>query len=107
MGKNDFAYAVYLYGKRETLNHILTILERSGSNRKTLFVKEQAARTMFYLTDSQVLSSIMQESAGLSQNGYSDDDNDDGDYGDVDSFNIPRTLRSVLDHSSNSKNPNL
>ena len=46
----DFAHAVYLYGGQQTIGDILTCLERSGSDRKTLFVQEQAARAMFYLT---------------------------------------------------------
>jgi hypothetical protein len=102
VGKNDFAHAVYLYGRQQTLDQILAILERSGSDRKTLFVQEQAARTMFYLTDSQILSSLMEKHGQLSKS-----NSDDEEYGSGDSLDIPRTLRNTLDHSSMSKNHNL
>lgn len=98
VGKNDFAHSVYLYGGSRTLDQILTILERSGSDRKTLFVQEQAAQAMFYLTDSQILSSLMSKR---------NDIRSDEDLGTVDSLDMQRTLRNMLDHSSTSKNPNL
>jgi len=104
VGKNDYAHAVYLYGGRKTMDRILQILERSGSDRKTLFVQEQAAQAMFYLTDAQILSSLMQKHSEISR---SSKDDDDDDLGDLDSIDIQRALRNVLDHSSMSKNPNL
>ena len=100
VGKNDFAHAVYLHGKRRTFDDILAILERSGSDRKTLFVQEQAAQAMFYLTDPQAISSVMRKHSEISMN-------DTDEYGTVDSLDIHRTLRSMLDHSSVSMNPNL
>jgi hypothetical protein len=106
VGKNDFAHAVYLYGKRRTLDHLLAILERSGSDRKTLFVQEQAAQTVFYLTDSQVMSSLTRKHSEMVRSD-DDGDDDDEDYGTVESLDIHRTLRNMLDHSSMSKNPNL
>jgi hypothetical protein len=99
VGKNDFAYSVYLYGGRRTMDQILMILERSGSDRKTLFVQEQAAQAMFHLTDSQILSSLMAKRSEMSGR--------DEDLGGVDSLDVQRTLRNMLDHSSTSKNPNL
>jgi hypothetical protein len=99
VGKNDFAQAVYLHGGSRTVDQVLTLLERSGVDRKTLFVQEQAAQAMFYLTDGQILSSLM---AKRSQMAESDDE-----LGSVDSLDIQRTLRNMLDHSSMSKNPNL
>ena len=107
VGKNDFAHAVYLYGGKERLDSILHILERSGSDRKTLFVQEQAARTMFYLTDAQVLSSLIRKHSELSSSKSRNDDDDDCELGNIDSLDIHRCLRNVLDHSSMSKNPNL
>ena len=115
VGKNDYAHAVYLYGGRETFDRIIKILERSGSDRKTLFVQEQAAQAMFYLTDGHVLSTLMQKVSQLRSRKMSstrsrdssDDDEDDYEIGDLDSLDIQRTLRNVLDHSSLSKNPNL
>ena len=114
VGKNDFAHAVYLYGGQPTLNRLLKILERSGSDRKTLYVQEQAAQAMFYLTDSQVLSTLMEKHSELmskrmssTRSRDSTDSDDDDELGDLDSLDIQRALRNVLDHASNSKNPNL
>jgi len=114
VGKNDFAHAVYLYGGQTTLNRILKILERSGSERRTLFVQEQAAQAMFYLTDAQVLSTLMQKHSQLmskrmssTRSRDSTDSDDDDELGDLNSLDIQRALRNVLDHASNSKNPNL
>eukprot|EP00980_Cylindrotheca_fusiformis_P020255 scaffold7328_cov145-Cylindrotheca_fusiformis.AAC.3 len=97
VGKNDFARSVYLDGGRQTLDQILVILERSGSDRRTLFVQEQAAQAIFHLTDSQVLSALMAET---NVSGSKDE-------GMIDALDIQRTLRNMLDHSSTSKNPNL
>ena len=106
MGKNDYAHAVYLYGKAtHAIDNILHILERSGGDRKTLFLQEQAARTMFYLTDSQVLSSLATKHDELARGG--DDDDDSDDLGNVESMDSLRCLRNMLDHSSNAQNPNL
>jgi hypothetical protein len=105
VGKNDFAHAVYLYGRRQTLDRILTILERSGSDRKTLFVQEKAAQTLFYLTDSQIMSTLAAKHGELSRT--SKDEEEEEALGDVDALDIQRTLRNMLDHSSMSKNPNL
>jgi len=114
VGKNDFAHAIYLYGGQAALNRILKILERSGSDRKTLYVQEQAAQAMFYLTDSQILSTLMQKHSELmakrmssTRSRDSSDSDDDEELGDLDSLDIQRALRNVLDHASNSKNPNL
>jgi hypothetical protein len=102
VGKNDFAHAVYLHGNQMALDQILSILERSGSDRKTLFIQEKAAQAMFYLTDSQVMSTLMSKHSQLKSS-----KEDDEEYGTLESLDIPRTLRNVLDHSSMSKNPNL
>ena len=113
VGKIEFAHAVYLYGGETTFNRILKILERSGTDRLTLFVQEQAAQAMFYLTDGQVLSTLMQKHSELTASQMSSNrsrdstDSDDDEPGDLDSLDIQRTLRNVLDHASNSKNPNL
>ena len=114
VGNKEFAHAVYLYGGQITLNRILKILERSGSDRKTLYVQEQAAQAMFYLTDAQILSTLMEVHSNLSAKRMSStrsrdstDSDDDEELGDLDSLDIQRALRNVLDHASNSKNPNL
>eukprot|EP00529_Nitzschia_sp_RCC80_P002265 CAMPEP_0113516958 /NCGR_PEP_ID=MMETSP0014_2-20120614/41926_1 /TAXON_ID=2857 /ORGANISM="Nitzschia sp." /LENGTH=2154 /DNA_ID=CAMNT_0000413969 /DNA_START=305 /DNA_END=6769 /DNA_ORIENTATION=- /assembly_acc=CAM_ASM_000159 len=109
VGKQEYAHAVYLYGGRKTLDSILTILERSGSDRKTLFVQEKAAEAMFYLTDASSLSTLMQKHSevSLARRKSGDDDDDEEELGDLDSLDIQRALRNFLDHASNSKNPNL
>lgn len=110
VGKQDYAHAVYLYGGRKTLDRILTILERSGSDRKTLFVQEKAAEAMFYLTDATILSTLMQKHSEVERaRSNNNSDNDDGldGLGDLDALDIQRALRNFLDHASNSKNPNL
>ncbi|CAJ1956999.1 unnamed protein product [Cylindrotheca closterium] len=98
VGKNDYAYAIYFQDGHRTLNQILTILERSGSSRSTLFVQEKAAQAMFYLTESQILVSMMQTRGEFSQTVESDP---------LDSLDIQRTIRNMLDHSSVNKNPHL
>ena len=100
VGKSDYAHAVYFYGRRRTLDQILGILERSGSDRRTLFVQEKAAQVVFYLSEAQVMSSVSRKYVELSS--VSDDE-----LGDVDSLDMQRCLQSVVDHSSTSKNPNL
>jgi len=98
VGKNDYAYAVYFQGGHRTLNQILAILERSGSDRKTLFVQEKAAQAMFYLTESQVLASMMERGDEFSHSDESDP---------LESLDVHRTIRNMLDHSSVNKNPHL
>lgn len=98
VGKNDYAYAVYFQDGYRTLNQILTILERSGSDRKTLFVQEKAAQAMFYLSESQVLASMMEKRDRVSHSDESEP---------LESLDIQRTVRNMLDHSSVNKNPHL
>jgi FYVE zinc finger/WW domain len=98
VGKSDYAHAVYLYGGKKALDQILWILERSGSDRRTLFVQEKATQVTFYLTESQVMSSVQ---------GKHDSMKSDEELGDSDSLDIQRCLRSMIDHSSSSTNPNL
>jgi len=110
-GKNDFATGVYLYGRRKTLDHILLILERSGTDRKTLFVQEQAARTIFYLTEAKTVLAAQRKQAELQSRHVSADDGgeagDSAPLGGVEDLDLRRAVRSLLDHSSASKNPNL
>jgi hypothetical protein len=99
----DFAHAVYLYGGQQTISDVLACLERSGSDRKTLFVQEQAARAMFYLTDGSILASLETKRNEL----QSKHDQEDEEYGGLECLDMDRTLRNMLDHSSVSKNPAL
>lgn len=104
VGKSDFANAVYKHGSKRTLDQIMGILERSGSDRRTLFVQEKAAQVMFYLTEGHVISSTTRRSGGLVASGGSGDKND---FQDIESFDMQRCLRNMIDHSSSAKNPNL
>lgn len=115
--ETDYAHAVYLYGGAQTMSDILALLERSGSDRKTLFVQEQAARAMFYLTDASILATLEAKQEQLQHqqsnrdnattNEDSDEDNQEFKFGGVESLDMDRTLRNMLDHSSVSKNPAL
>jgi len=109
-GKNDYAVAVYLWGKREKcFDSILKILERSGTDRKTLFVQEQAVRTLYYLTESKTVGAILQKQSERMANrrrgrsgsvgAGSDDGMDDDEAGGVEDLDLRRTLRSLLDHA--------
>mmetsp|Transcript_62300 Transcript_62300/g.94080 ORF Transcript_62300/g.94080 Transcript_62300/m.94080 type:complete len:2134 (+) Transcript_62300:145-6546(+) len=98
VGKTDYAKAVYGHGGRQTIDRILSILERSGSDRRTLFVQEQAAQSLFYLTDKETTDS-------LTRNGSRSED--EGETASADSLDLSRTFQNVLDHASSSKNPNL
>lgn len=98
VGKSVFAHSVYAHGKKQTLDQVLGILERSGSDRRTLFVQEKAAQAVFYLTEPWVMASV-----GTSQMEL--DDQQDADV--AEDLDIQRCLRNMLDHSSTSKNPNL
>lgn len=102
-GQHRFANSVYFYGGKETVEDILAILERSGSDRKTLFVLEQGARTIFYLTDAAIMKSLEAKRHEIIQ----EEEGDESDYGGEHSIDLSRTLRNMLDHSSASKNPNL
>jgi FYVE zinc finger len=98
VGKCDYAHAVYFYGGKKTLDQVLWTLERSGSDRRTLFIQEKAVQVIFYLTEPQVISSFQ---------GKLDTMTSDEQLGDADSLDIQRCLESIIDHSSSSTNPNL
>jgi FYVE zinc finger/WW domain len=105
-GKSEFAVAIYIYGKKTAIDDILAILERSGSSRKTLFVQEQAARTMYYLTEAKLMGAVTRTRSELqsesSRKGSSDE------FGTVEEgLDIPRAIRNLLDHASTTGNPNL
>lgn len=128
------------------LEHILLALERSSTDRKTLYVQEQAARTLFYLTEPKTIGAALRQQAQVSwheddygggsssgqqdkttTNHHHDNDNDNDDdelhqqttkttsnnttkpvpRGRVEDLDLLRAIRSMLDHSSASKNPNL
>ena len=103
VGDNSFVSAVYLQEDASTVfDNILNLLEWSGTNVKTLAVQEQAARAIYYLTDARVVSDIlsMEEASGrLQQEGWRNSV--------VMFFDVPRVLRSMLDHTTNSASPTL
>lgn len=100
-GKSDYAHAIFLYGGKEAMESILALLERTGSDRRTLYIQEQAARAMFYLTEPKILKSLVPKHAEMSSK------NTDEEYGNVDSIDLSRALRNFLDLCSVTKNPNL
>ena len=91
---SKLAHAVYHYGKaHQALFHLLKILERSSTDRRTLFVQEQAAKALFYLTEPSVLSSLPEKTSSKE---------DDRDYGTQEDLDLPHALRNVLDHATTS-----
>lgn len=93
-GSKDFALQVWQ--QPQTLDHIIQILERNGTDRRTLFVQEQAARSLFYLSEPKTITSAAQQQQ---QGG--------GDGSAVEGWDLARAVRCCLDHASASKNPNL
>lgn len=89
-GSNRFAAEAW--ADKATLDAILKVLERTGTDRKTLFVQEQAARTWFYLTESRTVAAATEK---------------DKSQGVVETLDLGRAVRCFLDHASASKNPNL
>lgn len=122
-GDSQYAVAVYLYGKSAAMADLMTLLERSGSDRKTLFVQEQATRTLFYLTEAKLVAAVTRKRSELllsssnSSNGSDSNNNKNTTEGDSnkkdslgsveDSLDIPRAIRNMLDHASATGNPNL
>ena len=77
---------------------IMTLLEWSGSNTKTLALQEQAAQTMFYLTNSKIIAEILR--LGEERGGSWADDI-------LSQCDIHRVLRSTLDHTTQTMSPSL
>lgn len=87
VGDNSFAVTVHTQqGGPQVMDSILKLLERSGSSRHTLFFQEHAARAVFYLSDSDLLSKIAPEDQTL---------------------DLHRSLRNMLDHATCSVSPSL
>ncbi|CAB9527939.1 expressed unknown protein [Seminavis robusta] len=98
-GKKDYTHAIVLHGGKRAIESIMELLERTGNDRRTLFIQEQAARAMFYLTEGKILASLQRKHEQLTAKGE--------EFGGVESIDLPRALRNMLDHCSVSKNPNL
>jgi len=82
-------YVMYLYDTN-AVDHLLGVLERSGSDRKTLYVQEQAARIIFYMTENKTVTSVMSKEPDR-----------------LEALDLGRAIRNVLDHATNERNPNL
>ena len=114
LAESTAEYALPMYKSKSALNHLLSVLERSGSDRKTLYVQEQAARTVFYLTERKTVLGVVEKAASsssdMSQDSGEEKESEETSYsgGDVVlHLDLLRAVQSMLDHSSNRKNPNL
>jgi hypothetical protein len=103
VGDNSFASSMYLQeDSGEVFGFILNLLEWSGTGLKTLAVQEQAAKVIFYLTSGGVMDGIleMEEANGqFEHEGWF--------YSAVMQFDVPRVLKSMLDHTTQSASPSL
>lgn len=108
VGGNAWKLAVYQYIVRKPIQLFLRLtetLERRGSDRKTLFVQEQAAKILFYLTEPQVMRVA---SNSISVDSTDDDDDDNSSLHPVELLDLHRIMPILLDHaSSGCKNVNL
>jgi hypothetical protein len=82
-----------LQSNRAVVDAVMLALERSGTDRKTLYVQEQAARLLFYLSEPATMTTVMRKQT----------DSKSG----VESLELSRAMRNLLDHASTSKNPHL
>eukprot|EP00546_Thalassionema_frauenfeldii_P003313 CAMPEP_0178932090 /NCGR_PEP_ID=MMETSP0786-20121207/22378_1 /TAXON_ID=186022 /ORGANISM="Thalassionema frauenfeldii, Strain CCMP 1798" /LENGTH=2256 /DNA_ID=CAMNT_0020609251 /DNA_START=76 /DNA_END=6846 /DNA_ORIENTATION=- len=85
---STISYAKVFY-QDPAWEELFTLLERSGNDRKTLYIQEQCTKVIYYLTEASLLKKL-----------------DAMDQLPI-PLDIPRTLRALLDHASNDKNPNL
>jgi FYVE zinc finger/WW domain len=109
--KEKGTYASTLFQETETLDTILKLLERSGSDRKTLYVQEQAARTLFYLTEPKTIAAVLEQQQRQEQRGAGDENKNNIDAESIEegvnALDLPRCIRNTLDHASNEKNQSL
>ena len=88
---------------KSPLEAFAKVLERSGSDRKTLYVQEQTVRIIYYLTETKTVQAALQTNF---LGGGSDDEANERTL--VDAMDLSRIVKSLLDHASaSSKNPNL
>jgi len=89
----DYAKVFYQKCTPYGWEELLSLLERSGSDRRTLYTQEQATKAICYLTESSLLKKLdrMNDDNALEQH----------------PLDIPRALRAMLDHASSDQNPNL
>ena len=103
VGDNSFAATVFLHQNAAgVFENICKLLEWSGAGIQTLAVQEQAAKAIFYLTDGRVLADILEMEEA---NGHILDE------GWINSAvmlcDVPRVLRSMLDHTTSTESPTL
>jgi hypothetical protein len=94
---DDTSYITAFYIQENAdsyMNDVMNLLEWSGSSIKTIAVQEQAAKVVLTLTDPKIVSGILdiQETSG---------------YSCISIIDIPRVIRSMLDHATNSNSPAL
>jgi len=96
---HTFVTAVYTQPEAKSVfDDIFKLLEWSGSSTKTLAVQEQAARTLFYLTDAKVIAELIEMGEARTHG-----------WGNilVERCDVHRALRSVLDHTTQNASPSL
>eukprot|EP00978_Attheya_sp_CCMP212_P032199 scaffold124401_cov54-Attheya_sp.AAC.1 len=129
VGNDGFALSVYVNGK-SVMDSILALLEWSGTDKRTLAVQEQASRSLFYLSDPTIIQSIFQRemqgslpkahpefqstkrsstdsSLGSGEDKAEQESDEDTHVNVVDSLDIHRTLRNMLDHTTTSASTSL
>ena len=94
---DDTSYITAFYMQENAMsymNDVMNLLEWSGSSMKTIAVQEQAAKVVLTLSDPKIISGILdiEESSGYSCSSILD---------------IPRAIRSMLDHATNADSPAL
>lgn len=97
-GDNSFAVAMYTQSNATSiLDDMFKLLEHSGTSDKTLATQEQAARALFYLTDGNIIREL------IASDGDSAEDSSQA----VESCDVHRSLRNMLDHTTSSASPSL
>ena len=96
VGDDSFVLAMYTSPQAEMIwGDILALMEWSGTSTKTLAVQEEAARTLFYMTDAKVFAKLLQMS-------------EQGEVNKVDRLcDVPRTMRIMLDHTTSNASASL
>ncbi len=103
VGDNKFTIEVYAQDY-DAFEDIMTLLEWGGSSTKTLALQEQTAQTLFYLTDSKLITEILRMGEDRPYNRSTGESWSDGVLKQCD---IHRLLRSFLDHTTQTQSPSL
>jgi len=104
VGDNSFAHTVYTESEAILIfDNLFNLLEQSGSSVKTLAVQEQASRALFYLTDANVIKSLLV----LQEDRVNRREIEETTTQAVESCDVHRSLRNMLDHATSSASPSL